>query len=50
MSKQGKREYINMIKRKLTLLNDINEDIINQILEDAKDLLNIEIEPETTNK
>ena len=44
MTKQDLRDHINLIKRKLTLLNDINEDAINEIIEDVKDLLNFKMD------
>ena len=47
MTKQDLRDHINLIKRKLTLLTDINEGAINEIIEDVKDLLNpkMDIQP-----
>ena len=48
MSKQGKREYINMIKRKLTSLDDINEDILNEIIDNVRVLLKFKTDEETT--
>ena len=48
MSKQGKREYINMIKRKLTSLNDINEDILNEIIGNIRVLLKFKTDEEAT--
>ena len=48
MSKQGKREYINMIKRKLTLLDNINEDILNEIIDNIRVLLKFKTDEEAT--
>ena len=50
MTKQALRDNINLIKRKLTTMDNINEDIINEIINDVKALLNIKIEPETQKK
>ena len=47
MTKQDLRDNINLIKIKLTTMDNINEDIINEIINDVKALLNIKIEPET---
>ena len=47
MTKQELRDDINLIKRKLTIMDNVNEDTINEIIEDVKALLNIKIEPET---
>ena len=44
MSKQGMRDNINSIKRKLTSLDDIDEDVINEIIEDVKALLNFKLD------
>ena len=44
MSKQGMRDNINSIKRKLTSLDDIDEDVINEITEDVKALLNFKLD------
>ena len=38
MSRQEMREFINSIKRKLTTLDNIQEDILNEIVEDVKAL------------
>ena len=48
MSKQGNNKYINMIKRKLTLLNDINEDILNEIIDNIRVLLKFKTDEEAT--
>ena len=48
MAKQQLRDHINLIKRKLTTLNDMNDDIINEIIEDVKALMNFKIDTETT--
>ena len=47
MTKQALRDNINLIKRKLTTMDNINEDIINEIINDVRALVNIKIEPET---
>ena len=44
MTKQDLRDHINLIKQKLTIMDNINEDIINEIIEDVKDLLNFKID------
>ena len=36
------RDRINSIKQKLTMLKDINEDIIDEIIQDTSDLLNFQ--------
>ena len=46
MSKQYLRNHINLIKGKLNTIEDMNEDIINDIQEDVKALLNFKIDKE----
>ena len=46
MAKQQLRDHINLIKRKLTELKDMNDDIINEIIGDVKALTNFKIEAE----
>ena len=48
MAKQQLRDHINLIKRKSTTLNDMNDDIINEIIEDVKALMNFKIDTEPT--
>ena len=48
MAKQQLRDHINLIKRKLTTLNDMNDDIINENVGDVKALMNFKIDTETT--
>ena len=48
MAKQQLRDHINLIKIKLTALNDTNDDIINEIIEDVKALMDFKIDTETT--
>ena len=47
MTKQDLRDNINSIKRKLTIMDTINEDTINEIIEDVKALLNFKLDTET---
>ena len=44
MAKQQLRDHINLIKRKLTTLDNINEDIINEISQDVNALLKFKID------
>ena len=48
MAKQQLRDHINLIKRKLTELKDMNDDIINEIIGDVKALTNFKIDTEPT--
>ena len=48
MAKQQLRDHINLIKRKLTELKDMNDDIINEIIGDVKALTNFKIDAEPT--
>ena len=48
MSKQDLRNNINLIKRKLTRMDNLNEDTINEIVEDVKGLLKFKLDTETS--
>ena len=47
MTKQDLRHHVNLINRKLTIMDNVNEDIINDITEDVKTLLNFKIDKES---